>query len=60
MEKALFYDNYARDALVDSFSVSGHTGDDVYEFVWGKCLDEANHDKAPPIFRITTTFLPFA
>lgn len=40
-EKAQAYNKHARESLVDSFQGAGESPDRVFEFVWGKHLEEA-------------------
>lgn len=45
--KAQAYSKHAREALVTSFQGAGDSPDKVYDFVWGKNLEDANHINRP-------------
>lgn len=45
--KARAYDAYARKALAESFQKQGQTEQDVYDFVWGRYLNEAEQENRP-------------
>ena len=45
MDKTQAYDSHAREALVKSFQGAGHTPEQVYDFVWGRYLNDADYEK---------------
>ncbi|MDL2277397.1 hypothetical protein LJC57_02280 [Parabacteroides sp. OttesenSCG-928-G07] len=47
MDKTQAYDSHAREALVNSFQGAGYSPEEVYCFVWGKYLEDAEHEKRP-------------
>ena len=44
LEKAVSYDKTAREQLADAFQKRGYTPDHVYDFIWGKYLEDVNLD----------------
>lgn len=47
VEKVAAYDATVQRALVDSFQGPARTPQNVYDFVWGKYLEEAEYDRRP-------------
>lgn len=47
MDKTQAYNSHARKTLVDSFQGAGNIPEQVYDFVWGRYLDDAEHEKRP-------------
>lgn len=47
VEKAIAYNPTVRQALVDAFQDQAYSPQQVYDFVWGKYLNEASYDKRP-------------
>lgn len=47
IDKSMAYDNYARQALVDSFQGAGYHPNQVYDFVWGRHLMDAQYEDRP-------------
>lgn len=56
LEKAAAYDRTAREQLADAFQKRGYTPDQVYDFVWGKYLDDA-HLENRPLSKVTHDLL---
>ena len=44
IEKAAAYDKTARQQIADTFQKRGYTPDHVFDFVWGKYLDDAQYE----------------
>ena len=47
IDKSMAYDAYARKALVESFQGAGYHPRQVYDFVWGRYLDDAQYENRP-------------
>jgi len=47
VEKATAYDSITIQGLIDGFQGIITTKQQAYDFVWGKHLDDAEHDKRP-------------
>lgn len=47
IDKSMAYDAYARKALVDSFQGAGYHPRQVYDFVWGRHLLDADYEDRP-------------
>jgi len=47
IDKSMAYDNYACQALVNSFQGAGHYPEQVYNFVWGRHLMDAEYEDRP-------------
>ena len=47
VEKTIAYNPTARQALADSFQDQAYSPQQVYDFVWGKYLQEAQYDRRP-------------
>lgn len=47
IDKSMAYDAYARRALVNSFQGAGYHPRQVYDFVWGKYLTDAEYEDRP-------------
>lgn len=46
-DKANSYNKHAREALINSFQGAGESPSKVFEFVWGKNMEEARHINRP-------------
>ncbi len=44
IEKAAAYDKTAKQQIADTFQKRGYFPDQVFDFVWGKCLDDAQYE----------------
>lgn len=58
IDKSMAYDAYVREALVDSFQGAGYHPRQVYDFVWGKHLTEAEYEDRP-LSKLTKDVLDF-
>ena len=47
VDDAMSYDTYAREALVTAFQGAGHHPCEVYDFVWGRHLSDAEYEDRP-------------
>lgn len=47
IEKAAAYDKTSRKLIADTFQKRGYTPDQVFDFVWGKYLDDAQYENRP-------------
>jgi hypothetical protein len=47
MDKTQAYDSHARESLINSFQGAGHTPEQVYNFIWGGYLNDAEYEKRP-------------
>lgn len=47
ISKSMAYDEYAREALVSAFQGAGHHPRQVYDFVWGRHLADAEYEDRP-------------
>lgn len=47
IDKSMAYDEHAKRALVESFQGAGHHPRQVYDFVWGKHLMDAEYEDRP-------------
>ena len=47
IDKAMAYDAHARKALVESFQGAGYHPRQVYDFVWGRHLMDAEYEDRP-------------
>lgn len=47
IDKSMAYDSHARRALVDSFQGAGYHPRQVYDFVWGRHLSDAEYEDRP-------------
>ena len=47
VDKSMAYDNYARESLVTTFQGAGYHPQQVYDFVWGRHLMEAEYEDRP-------------
>lgn len=47
IDKSMAYDAYARKALVESFQGAGYHPRQVYDFVWGRHLSDAEYEDRP-------------
>ena len=47
IDKTMAYDAHARKALVESFQGAGHHPRQVYDFVWGRHLMDAEYEDRP-------------
>lgn len=47
IDKSMAYDEYAKKALVESFHGVGYSPVQVYDFVWGRHLSNAEHEDRP-------------
>ena len=58
IDKSMAYDAYARQALVESFQGAGYHPRQVYNFVWGKHLIDAEYEDRP-LSKLTRDVLDF-
>lgn len=58
IDKSMAYDTYARAALINSFQGAGYHPRQVYDFVWGKHLLEAEYEDRP-LSKLTKDVLDF-
>ena len=58
IDKSMAYDVYARRALVESFQGAGYHPRQVYDFVWGKHLIDAEYEDRP-LSKLTRDVLDF-
>ena len=47
IEKAAAYNKTARQMIADTFQKRGYSTDQVFDFVWGKLLDDAQYENRP-------------
>lgn len=47
IDKTMAYDKFAREALIDAFQGAGYHPRQVYDFVWGRHLLDAEHEDRP-------------
>ena len=47
IDKSMAYDAYARKALVESFQGAGYHPRQVYDFIWGRHLMDAEYEDRP-------------
>lgn len=47
IEKAAAYNKTARQMIADTFQKRGYSPDQVFDFVWGKFLDDAQYENRP-------------
>ena len=47
IEKTIAYNSTARQALVDAFQDQAYSPQQVYDFVWGRYLEEAQYQRRP-------------
>ena len=58
IDKSMAYDAHARQALVNSFQGAGYHSRQVYDFVWGKHLADAEYEDRP-LSKLTKDVLDF-